>query len=63
MEHEVDVNFEKYFISDLLDSPPLPRYCTAVYWVLTTMTSTGYGDIHGDNFLEMGKLNNTVDQV
>jgi len=38
---------------ELLNSPPLPRYCTAVYWVLATMTSTGYGDIHGDNFQEM----------
>ena len=42
-------------ISDLLDAPALSRYCTAVYWVVATMTSTGYGDIHGGNSYEMGK--------
>ena len=48
----------KYFVTELLNSPPLDRYSTAVYWVLATMTSTGYGDIHGHNFMEMGRLNN-----
>lgn len=52
----LSLKFKKYFISELLASPALDRYCTAVYWVVATMTSTGYGDIHGDNLLEMGKL-------
>ncbi|KAJ7372501.1 hypothetical protein OS493_019010 [Desmophyllum pertusum] len=46
-----EANWMKH--QDLLDSPALSRYCTAVYWVVATMTSTGYGDIHGDNSLEM----------
>ncbi|RMX52129.1 hypothetical protein pdam_00015157 [Pocillopora damicornis] len=40
-------------LEDLLDAPALSRYCTAVYWVVATMTSTGYGDIHGDSSSEM----------
>jgi len=56
-------NLRKYFISELLSSPALDRYCTAVYWVVATMTSTGYGDIHGVNLLEMGRLSNSVSQV
>ena len=43
------------FLADLLDAPALSRYCTAAYWVVATMTSTGYGDIHGDSSLEMGE--------
>lgn len=43
------------FLTDLLDAPALSRYCTAVYWVVATMTSTGYGDIHGDSSSEMGE--------
>ncbi|XP_044173366.1 LOW QUALITY PROTEIN: uncharacterized protein LOC114949688 [Acropora millepora] len=34
-------------------APPLTRYCTAVYWAVATMTSTGYGDVHGHNLVEM----------
>ena len=44
-----------FLTADLLDAPALTRYCTAVYWVVATMTSTGYGDIHGDNSYEMGE--------
>ena len=44
-----------FLIAGLLDAPALTRYCTAVYWVVATMTSTGYGDIHGDNSYEMGE--------
>ncbi|XP_074616516.1 uncharacterized protein LOC141875947 [Acropora palmata] len=34
-------------------APPLARYSTAVYWAVATMTSTGYGDVHGHNLVEM----------
>ena len=42
-------------ITELEVAPPLARYCTAVYWAVATMTSTGYGDVHGHNLVEMGK--------
>lgn len=42
-------------ITELEVAPPLARYCTSVYWAVATMTSTGYGDVHGHNLVEMGK--------
>ena len=47
--------FFSLFLAGLVDAPPLHRYCTAGYWVVATMTSTGYGDIHGDSNSEMGE--------
>ncbi|XP_068721896.1 uncharacterized protein [Montipora capricornis] len=38
---------------EMIAAPGLARYCTAAYWVVATMTSTGYGDIHADNTFEM----------
>ncbi|XP_018682758.2 potassium channel KAT3 isoform X2 [Musa acuminata AAA Group] len=29
------------------------RYVTAIYWSITTLTTTGYGDIHAENSTEM----------
>lgn len=30
----------------------LIRYITAMYWSITTFSTTGYGDIHGNNARE-----------
>ncbi|XP_068721829.1 uncharacterized protein [Montipora capricornis] len=38
---------------DLVVAPAFSRYCASVYWVVATMTSTGYGDIHAHNTFEM----------
>lgn len=29
------------------------RYVTAMYWSITTLTTTGYGDLHAENSREM----------
>lgn len=29
------------------------RYVTAMYWSITTLTTTGYGDLHAENTREM----------
>ena len=29
------------------------RYVTATYWSITTLTTTGYGDLHAENTREM----------
>lgn len=29
------------------------RYVTAIYWSITTLTTTGYGDLHAENTREM----------
>ncbi|GMP73939.1 hypothetical protein CsSME_00031517 [Camellia sinensis var. sinensis] len=29
------------------------RYVTSIYWSITTLTTTGYGDLHAENFREM----------
>ena len=29
------------------------RYVTAIYWSITTLTTTGYGDLHAENTGEM----------
>jgi hypothetical protein len=29
------------------------RYVTSLYWSITTMTTTGYGDLHAENSREM----------
>jgi hypothetical protein len=29
------------------------RYVTSLYWSITTMTTTGYGDLHAENTREM----------
>ncbi|XWS12371.1 hypothetical protein CRYUN_Cryun37aG0084100 [Craigia yunnanensis] len=38
-------NFKKHSIWD--------RYVTSIYWSITTLTTTGYGDLHADNPREM----------
>ncbi|XP_068704187.1 uncharacterized protein [Montipora foliosa] len=38
---------------DLIEAPAFARYCTSFYWVVATMTTTGYGDIHAHNTYEM----------
>ena len=43
-------------ITDLVKESPMMLYCTSVYWVVATMTSTGYGDVHADNNIEMGEF-------
>jgi len=35
------------------ESPIAVRYNTAMYWSITTFSTTGYGDIHGVNSREM----------
>ena len=29
------------------------RYVTSIYWSITTLTTTGYGDLHAENPREM----------
>ncbi len=38
--------------SGLVDAPFGPRYITALYWALVTITSTGYGDVTAVTFAE-----------
>jgi potassium channel len=38
---------------DFKDAELWTRYVTSLYWSITTMTTTGYGDLHAENAREM----------
>lgn len=38
---------------NFMDDDLWVRYVTAIYWSTTTLTTTGYGDLHAENTREM----------
>ena len=44
-----------YRILDHTHSDPFEMYVDSIYWAVASMTSTGYGDFHATNEIEMCK--------